>query len=252
MIDIRNYIEAMAGQEGLSYRSNCPECGHNTSFSVSNEHNILLYNCFYASCNISGKIQGMVHRPTENKKQEIEFNLETATWIPVERSAKAMDYVRGNNIEYAYKNRFCNLQYDVKEDRCVFCIYQNSTIVDAVGRSLTGRKPKWKRYASSKLPFTTKNKSDTCVIVEDCASACAVTISSMCGVALMGTNLLKEHIPHIVDNFKLAIVALDKDASQKSLDIAKELSVHVQTQIRFLDKDIKTWTEEKILGEFNE
>ena len=177
--------------------------------------------------------------------------METATWISVERNARAMDYIKNNNIEYAYKKKFCNLQYDVKEDRCVFCIYQNNGIVDAVGRSLTGRKPKWKRYASSKLPFITNNKNDTCVIVEDCASACAVTISSMCGVALMGTNLLKEHIPHIVDKFKLAIVALDKDASKKSLDIAKELSVHIQTQVKFLDKDIKTWTKEKILGEFN-
>jgi len=252
MIDIRGYIETMAVPEGLSYRGNCPVCGHDNSFSVSNDHNILLYNCFYASCNISGKIQNGVSRPTENKRQEIEFNLETATWVSIERSFKAMDYIKNNNIEYAYKHRFCNLQYDVKEDRCVFCIYRNSTIVDAVGRSLTGRKPKWKRYASSKLPFVTKNKSDTCVIVEDCASACAVTISSVCGVALMGTNLLKEHIPHVVGGFKLAIVALDKDASKKSLDIAKELSVHIQTRVKLLDKDIKTWTEEKIVTEFME
>jgi hypothetical protein len=67
----------------------------------------------------------------------------------------------------------------------------------------------------------------------------------------MGTNLLKEHIPHVVGGFKLAIVALDKDASKKSLDIAKELSVHIQTRVKLLDKDIKTWTKEKILGEFN-
>ena len=249
MVDIRDYIEAMAVPEGMSYRSDCPVCGHNNSFSVSNEHNILLYNCFYANCNISGKIQGMVNKPTQNPKQEIEFNLETATWIPVERSAKSMNYIRDNNIEHAYKSRFCNIQYDVKEDRCVFCIYKNSTIVDAVGRSLTGRKPKWKRYASSKLPFMTKNKSDLCVIVEDCASASAVTIAGHVGVALMGTNLLQEHIPHIVDNFKLAVVALDKDATQKSLDIAKELSVHMQTNIKFLENDIKTWTAEKIIGE---
>jgi len=250
MVDIRDYIEAMAVPEGLSYRSNCPVCGHNNSFSVSNDHSMLLYNCFYASCNISGKIQGMVHRSNEEQKKKIEFNLETATWIPVERSAKAMDYIRSNNIEHAYKHRFCNIQYDVKEDRCVFCVYEDNTIVDAVGRSLTGRKPKWKRYASSRLPFITKNKSDLCIIVEDCASACAVTIAGHVGVALMGTNLLQEYIPHIANNFKLAVVALDKDASQKSLDIAKELSVHMQTNIKFLDKDIKTWKTEKSIGEF--
>ena len=249
MVDIRDYIEAMAVPEGMSYRSDCPVCGHNNSFSVTNEHNVLLYNCFYANCNISGKIQGMVNKPTQNPKQEIEFNLETTTWIPVERSPKSMDYIRNNNIEHAYKSRFCNIQYDINEDRCVFCIYKNSTIVDAVGRSLTGRKPKWKRYASSKLPFMTKNKSDLCVIVEDCASASAVTIAGHVGVALMGTNLLQEHIPHIVDNFKLTVIALAKDATQKSLDIAKELSVHMQTTIKFLENDIKTWTAEKIIGE---
>ena len=250
MIDIRDYIEAMAVPEGLSYRSNCPVCGHNNSFSVSNEHNLLLYNCFYANCNISGKIQGMVHRSNQQPKQEIEFNLETTTWIPVERSPMSMDYIRDNNIFHAYKNRFCNIQYDVKEDRCVFCIYKDNTIVDAVGRSLTGRKPKWKRYASSKLPFITKNKSDVAVIVEDCASACAVTVAGQAGVALMGTNLLQEHIPHVVGNCKSVIVALDKDATKKSLDIAKELSVHIQTNVKYLDNDIKTWSKEKILAEF--
>ena len=76
-----------------------------------------------------------------------------------------------------------------------------------------------------------------------------MTIAGHVGVALMGTNLLQEHIPHVVDNFKLAVVALDKDATQKSLDIAKELSVHMQTNIKFLENDIKTWTAEKIIGE---
>ena len=166
MVDIKDYIEAMAVPEGVSHRSNCPVCGHNNSFSVSNEHNVLLYNCFYASCNISGKVQGMVHRSGQSRKQEIGFSLETATWVPVERSPLSMDYIRDNNIFHAYQNRFCNIQYDVKEDRCVFSIYKESTIVDAVGRSLKNRKPKWKRYASSKLPFITKNKSDVAVIVE--------------------------------------------------------------------------------------
>ena len=65
----------------------------------------------------------------------------------------------------------------------------------------------------------------------------------------MGTNLLQEHIPEIVNNFKLAVVALDKDATKKSIDIDKELSVHMQTNIKFLDNDIKTWSKEKILTE---
>jgi len=133
----------------------------------------------------------------------------------------------------------------------VFCVYDNKlTIIDAVGRSLSNRKPKWKRYSSARVPFITRNKSDICVVVEDCASACAVTQAEIAGVSLMGTNLLQEYIPHIANNFKLAVVALDKDASQKSLDIAKELSVHMQTNIKFLDRDIKTWKTEKIIGEF--
>ena len=65
----------------------------------------------------------------------------------------------------------------------------------------------------------------------------------------MGTNLIQEYIPH-VKHFKTAIVALDKDASQKSLKIAKELSVHMSVQVLFIDRDIKAWSIDKIRERF--
>ena len=65
----------------------------------------------------------------------------------------------------------------------------------------------------------------------------------------MGTNLIQEYIPH-VKHFKTAMIALDKDASQKSLKIAKELAMHMSVQILFIERDIKTWSTDKIQERF--
>ena len=249
-INLDLHIASMVVPEGVTSRSDCPICGHANSFSVTNTDNFYLYNCFYANCNISGRIRrGHSTADKKQKQQRLDFSVETSCWIPLARKPEALDYIRNNNVEHAYTNKHANIQYDVKENRVVFCVYDKLTIVDAVGRTLSNKKPKWKRYSSARVPFITRNTSKECVIVEDCASACAVTQANVTGVALMGTNLIQEYIPH-VKHFKTAIVALDKDASQKSLKIAKELSVHMSVQILFIDRDIKTWSLNKIQERF--
>ena len=45
------------------------------------------------------------------------------------------------------------LLYDVKEHRVVFPVVHNGVTVDATGRSLGKRIPKWKRYGKSDLPY---------------------------------------------------------------------------------------------------
>ena len=120
--------------------------------------------------------------------------------------------------------------HDVRENRAVFKIFNDEGIViDAVGRSIGNRLPKWKRYGKSKVPFVsgvynslTNERNDTCVVVEDCISACVVSEYGMAGVALLGTSLLHEH-KEFLSRYKKVIVALDPDALKKNLQIAKEL-----------------------------
>jgi hypothetical protein len=139
------------------------------------------------------------------------------------------------------------LLYDVKEDRVVFPIMQGNTMVDASGRSLTKRLPKWKRYGKSVLPYVS-GRGKTAVVVEDCISAAIVgaTGSSGCseggvfvGVAVLGTSLSEAHRMYL-SKFSTVVVALDPDALPKTLQIAKELRGHVETvKVLRLTDDIK-------------
>ena len=270
-MDIYNIIEDVNLNMGDTKRMNCPSCNGYKTFSITNNNGKIVWNCFKASCNVKGTYKNDISSESFSKANGSETishqNSRGNSYSPQVKKVlqrywrgndfpiELINYLTVNHCLHAYQNNSADIRYDYQKNRAVFVIKNHrNEVIDGAGRALyDGALPKWFRYGSTRLPYVCGDKKcKNAVVVEDCASACAVTISSMCGVALMGTNLLKEHIPHIVDNFKLAIVALDKDASQKSLDIAKELSVHVQTQIRFLDKDIKTWTEEKILGEFNE
>jgi len=138
------------------------------------------------------------------------------------------------------------LLYDVKEDRVVFPIMQGKVMVDASGRSLGKRLPKWKRYGNSSLPYVF-GRGKTAVVVEDCISAAVVaTEGSGCsgddgfvGVAVLGTSLSEGHKQYLTQ-FSTAIIALDPDALPKTLQIAKELRGHVQNvKVLRLQDDLK-------------
>ena len=128
--------------------------------------------------------------------------------------------------------------YDVKEDRVVFPVVHDNKIVDATGRALTKRLPKWRRYGSSSLPYTC-GQGDVAVVVEDCVSASVVGSEKFVGVALLGTTLLDEHKQYLT-RFSAAIVALDPDALPKTLSIAKQLRGHIEdVRVLRLEQDLK-------------
>jgi DNA primase len=62
------------------------------------------------------------------------------------------------------------------------------------------------------------------VVVEDCVSATVVgeTMVGITGVALLGTNLMREHKEYL-DRFDKVIVALDPDVIGKTIEYTKEL-----------------------------
>jgi len=120
------------------------------------------------------------------------------------------------------------VRYDVRQDRLVFLVYtKQGLLVDAVGRALTKRiQPKWIRYASSPVPYTNGDVSKYAVIVEDAISAYVVgeMFGDICtGVALLGTQLTGFHKRYIQKHYDNVIVALDPDARDKTIKIAREL-----------------------------
>ena len=225
---------------GETKRMNCPECGGVKTFTVTNNMGDLVWNCYKVSCTVSGgtrvpltidDIQKRFH-VGEEKPQE-EFVLPQCI---VSRSGGV------------YMNRWCarwgldaeelGLMYDVKEDRVVFPVIHDDKIVDATGRTLGKRIPKWKRYGNSGLPYVS-GRGKVAVVVEDCVSAAVVGYGSFVGVALLGTSLQDSHRRYLAQ-FSTAIIALDPDALTKSIQMAKELRGHVNdVRIIKLEDDIK-------------
>lgn len=152
-------------------------------------------------------------------------------------------YCNENNVNV---NR-THLYYDVKLDRAVFPIfevvvtenglpYTTTKIVDAVGRSLSKYGAKWHRYADSGLPFICGN-SETCYVVEDSASAVAVSQHGT-GLALLGTNLSNE-VLDIVVKYPYVIVCLDKDASSKAIRMKNRIAQFTRANVKLLEVDPK-------------
>ena len=236
--NIYDTIDALTLYVGETVRINCPSCKGYKTFTVSNIGGNIVWNCYKASCAISGgKRVGMTPDDIKNmraKQVEKEIEFELPKFI-----------VNRSNL---YMNRWCarwgldvnklGLQYDIKEDRVVFPIVHDNKIVDATGRALTKRLPKWRRYGSCGLPYTS-GQGDVAVVVEDCVSAAVVGSEKFVGVALLGTTLLEEH-KHYLTRFSAAIVALDPDVLPKTIAMATELRSHIpKVKVLRLDRDLK-------------
>jgi len=164
------------------------------------------------------------------------------TFVSLSRNLDAELYVKSVNAYDAYLSGRADIRYDFKRNRVAYLVKQGNNVVDAVGRSIDGRGAKWYRYGNSRYPFLC-GAGDTCVIVEDCASACSISNIST-GLALLGTNLLDEHIG-VVSNYQKIFVALDKDATDKALGMVKILCRHVPTKLMVLQRDLKNLTKEE-------
>lgn len=239
MDNIYNIVSDMDVPMGMTVRTKCPNCGERT-FTVTNNMGSLVWNCFRASCNVRGgtRVRISVDDIRAGFGGAREFAEDTFDLPP---------YVV-DNLDNLFLKRFCatwgidpkelGLLYDVKEDRLVFPIRHEGRIVDATGRSLSKRLPKWKRYGKSGLPYTS-GCGKVAVVVEDCLSAAVVGYGTFVGVALLGTSLQESHKRYL-SQFSTAIIALDPDALPKTLLMAKELRGHVNdVRVLRLTDDLK-------------
>ena len=63
-------------------------------------------------------------------------------------------------------------------------------------------------------------------------------VHTVCGLALLGTNLLTEHV-EALKQYERVFVALDKDATDKAIAIVRALHSHVPTRLMVLHTDLK-------------
>jgi len=227
-MNIYNYVSDLQLSVGESKRLNCPNCNGYKTFSATNNMGQLLWNCYKVSCTISGSAR--IHLSVDDIRDAIDPSV-----IDDGISAFTLpDYVVQHNNRpnvLAWCNKWnidinnIEVFYDVKEDRVVFPVIHNDKMVDATGRSLGKKLPKWKRYGKNNLPFV-HGHGNVAVVVEDCVSAIAVGSGVYAGVAVLGTSLAESHKRYL-SQFSTAIIALDPDAVPKTLAFAKELRGYV-------------------------
>ena len=227
---------------GCRKRMDCPECGGRNTLSLTHDERGLVWHCFKADCEVHGasgtrltidSFSSLVSQPAEVS--------EPMEWLPhyhnYLETVEAQQYIKKNNCTNAYIRSPKQFGYDVRQNRVMFLVYKDERVIDAAGRALDDRKPKWHRYGTAHEPFVIGDSS-VAVVVEDCASACAV-YPRYTGVAILGTSILPAHI-RALQRYEKVIVALDKDASEKGIDIAHKLGVEgIDNEIVFLEEDLK-------------
>jgi hypothetical protein len=245
MSNIIDYVKDLDVPIEETIRINCPSCNSYKTFTVTNNMGTLVWNCYKASCNLSGGTR-------------VRLSVDDIKGIGVKKAEAIANTFTMPEYIVPHNNRknllsFCtkwkldadkhDLHYDVREDRVVFPIVDKGTFVDATGRSLGNRIPKWKRYGNNPLPYTF-GCGKVAVVVEDCVSAAVIGSEIYVGVAILGTSLSEEH-KKFLSQFSTAIIALDPDALPKIFLFAKELrgyvdNVHVlrlQDDIKYLKDD---------------
>ena len=260
---IKDFVMDLPLQPNGRMRMDCPACGKKNTFSVGEENGVRLYHCFHADCTASGRTSFRLNKDVTTHPMLLKRNNKgdttvtycatfemPSTFVPITRSQESVDYLKRVHAYNAYLDGRVDLRFDFQRNRIVYLITDGKRVVDAAGRTLTNEKPKWWRYGKSGLPFVCGARP-YCVVVEDCASACAVS-AYMTGIALLGTNLLDTHMSTL-QKYERVYVALDKDATRKGLDIVRKLQGIVPTNMMILNQDIKDMdnaTRERVLAKY--
>jgi len=247
-MNIKEHISDMHLVNGETKRTNCPVCGGVKTFTATNNMGQLMWNCYKAGCSVSGGTR--VHLSSDDIRKSlgtIADETQAVTFQKPEWIVRDLDAVTEYCIDWDIDPISLGLLYDVREHRVVFPVVHNNIMVDATGRALGKKLPKWKRYGKNPLPYV-YGHGKTGVVVEDCVSAAIVgaTGSSGCsesdvyvGVAVLGTSLSEVHKQYL-SRFTTVIIALDPDALPKTLQFAKELRGYVDNvKVLRLTDDLK-------------
>lgn len=247
-MNINNIINDISLVNGETKRMDCPECNGRKTFTITNNMGSIVWNCYKAGCRVSGGTR--THLTAEDIRKSLGSVAEethAVTFDKPEWLVRDDEAIKGYCDEWELPIDMLGLLYDVKEHRVVFPVMQGNTMVDATGRSLGKKIPKWKRYGKSSLPYVF-GRGKTAVVVEDCVSAAIVGATSrdgcldddgFVGVAVLGTSLSEGHRQYL-SQFSTAIIALDPDALPKTLQFAKELRGHVpNVKVLRLQDDLK-------------
>ena len=238
-MNINNIISDLSLVSGETRRMTCPSCNTKNTFTMTNNMGSIVWNCYKASCSLSGGTN--VALTSDDIRKSLGFVAEethVATFVKPEWLVRDYSTIQDFCTEWSLNPQELGLLYDVREHRVVFPVLHNGYMLDATGRSLGKRLPKWKRYGKNDLPYV-HGYGTVAVVVEDCVSAAVVGSNVYVGVAVLGTSLSEAHKRYL-SQFSTAVIALDPDALRKTLQFAKELRGYVDTvRVLKLHDDLK-------------
>jgi len=246
-------VKTLTVKEGDRKKMDCPFCGGKDKFTIDKYDGKLVWNCFRASCNVKGSYAGQrnisaaksylagaaIQRHKPAYKDVPTLTTRISTHQP------AIDYLKHVNSYEAFERGDIKVRYAPKEHRVLF---YNHTQLGAVGRSLRPVRSKWWSYGDLSAGIHVGN-GDHAILVEDVASACAVSNAlGLVGVALLGTNITKS-IKLALNKYTKLTLVLDNDASSKAISVAG--SMGMKCSVRLTKLDLKYLTAEKILEIIN-
>jgi len=243
-------------RDGDSKRMDCPFCGGKYTFTLTRRDGSLIWNCYKASCGVRGATQSdrsldSIKARLANLKRDVHNSRIPLPGLTssIDHHPEAVCYLDRVHSLHAYRKGLADIRYYPKEHRVLF--YMNNG-AGCVGRSLySDAKPKWKAFGDTTGIFTC-GTGKTGIVVEDAASACAVSVlADVTGIALLGTNVSPLQKVQLLNYDKL-IISLDKDASKKAIMLLRKLEAFVPTTVRFLEEDAKWLSEEELRGIFHE
>lgn len=242
-------LEPIRVREDETKRIDCPFCGGRKTLGITNRDGSKVWNCFKASCGIRGSTGVPMSSNTIRRRLDKVVTKPLGNIAPIpqhlshpDNHPAAIEYLKSVNSWEPFKQGLVEIKYDPADKRVLFMFPKSR---GAVGRSLIGRKPKWKNYGDTTGLFKVGTGS-TAVVVEDAASATFLGMFSYCsGCALLGTNVSSLQRAQLL-HFTKVVIALDKDASRKALRIKSKLEGRVNTRVVFLEDDLKWLTGDQI------
>ena len=252
MYSYRDQIEMLDNiivKEGHGININCPFCGGRKTLGIAVRDGRRLWHCFKVSCGVKGAQTVGMSTSTIRRKLNGISTAQTKTLLEIPTLLSSPDnhpavikYLEDNNSLAAYRKGLIRVKYAPADKRVLFFSQSGS---GAVGRSLVGDLPKWKQYGSIE-GLLTVGTGNTAIVVEDINSACLLGMFPVCtGCAILGTVLSKQQKTELC-TFDRVVIALDKDASRKSIRLKERLEGRVDVKILFLEEDIKNMSFNKV------
>lgn len=231
-MNFKTYINDLNISEGDSIRSDCPSCRGRKTFTVTKMEGKVLYNCYKLGCNTRGveatgytkrEIGERLSRLKDDTPSVDEFIMPDHITHDIS-NYKLQNFIKRWNISDVY------VMYDVRDDRIVFPIRDSrGKLIDAIGRSLSYSSIKWMRYGGEADYYLSGSSASFAIIVEDVVSAIVASNTfNVAGVAILGTSLNAKH-REFLSSYETVLVALDPDATSKTLAYTIDLRNYIST-----------------------